>query len=458
MNKTKILAIALLSAVCGSLSAQTTGDYFLYQWDGTKFVKVYTTTFPAATHAHTFSSLTSKPTTVSGYGITDALTASSSLNASNITSGSLGLGRIAQGGATTNDVLKWTGTTWAPSAASGGVTDGDKGDITVSASGATWTIDSGAIGINDVDELTTALAGLAPLEHVHDFADITTGQVSLASIAQGGATPGQTLVYNDGWTPTTKVWVEDGDKGDITLSASGTVYSIDAGVVTNSMLAGSITPSKVAGTAAILGANTFTDQQTLTGASATGSINIAPTWNNVGTTFAGIYMRVVNTNSAPTATLIDLGTTAAGSMFKVAKDGTATFGNSVTSGLYVLTPPGYGFIGANGALTDTRNVFNANGLGLGVSAKIGFQASIASSSPSAFMSALDAYFERLAANVMSVRGASAGGAALNLKEMTAPAAPAADTGTLYFEDNGSGKTRLMVRFPTGAAQQIAIEP
>jgi len=43
-------------------------------------------------------------------------------------------------------------------------------------------------------------------------------------------------------------------------------------------------------------------------------------------------------------------------------------------------------------------------------------------------------------------------------EMTAPAAPAANKGRLYFEDNGSGKTRLMVIFPSGAAQQIAIEP
>lgn len=45
-----------------------------------------------------------------------------------------------------------------------------------------------------------------------------------------------------------------------------------------------------------------------------------------------------------------------------------------------------------------------------------------------------------------------------MQEMTAPAAPAADRVRIYAEDNGSGKTRLMALFATGAAVQIAIEP
>jgi hypothetical protein len=43
-------------------------------------------------------------------------------------------------------------------------------------------------------------------------------------------------------------------------------------------------------------------------------------------------------------------------------------------------------------------------------------------------------------------------------EMTAPAAPAANGVRIYAEDDGAGKTRLMARFATGAAVQIAIEP
>lgn len=43
-------------------------------------------------------------------------------------------------------------------------------------------------------------------------------------------------------------------------------------------------------------------------------------------------------------------------------------------------------------------------------------------------------------------------------ETTAPAAPAANNVRIYAEDDGAGKTRLMARFATGAAVQIAIEP
>jgi hypothetical protein len=50
------------------------------------------------------------------------------------------------------------------------------------------------------------------------------------------------------------------------------------------------------------------------------------------------------------------------------------------------------------------------------------------------------------------------GSYVQLSEMTAPAAPAANSVRIYAVDNGSGKTQLMALFATGAAQQIAIEP
>ena len=47
---------------------------------------------------------------------------------------------------------------------------------------------------------------------------------------------------------------------------------------------------------------------------------------------------------------------------------------------------------------------------------------------------------------------------VEMNEMTAPAAAAANSARLFLQDNGAGKTQLMVIFATGAAQQIAIEP
>jgi hypothetical protein len=67
-----------------------------------------------------------------------------------------------------------------------------------------------------------------------------------------------------------------------------------------------------------------------------------------------------------------------------------------------------------------------------------------------------------AANVMQINNGSGRGsgygAATEMWEMTAPAAPAANGVRIYAVDNGSGKTQLMAIFATGAAQQIAIEP
>jgi hypothetical protein len=71
---------------------------------------------------------------------------------------------------------------------------------------------------------------------------------------------------------------------------------------------------------------------------------------------------------------------------------------------------------------------------------------------------IDVALERDAAGIMEINNGSTGGAALQFLEQTAPAAAATNGARIYAEDNGSGKTRLMVKFQSGAAQQIAIEP
>lgn len=72
----------------------------------------------------------------------------------------------------------------------------------------------------------------------------------------------------------------------------------------------------------------------------------------------------------------------------------------------------------------------------------------------------DVHLARQGSGLLALRGGvgATSGAALNFLEQTAPAAPATNEVYIYAEDNGSGKTRLMARFATGAAVQIAIEP
>ena len=62
------------------------------------------------------------------------------------------------------------------------------------------------------------------------------------------------------------------------------------------------------------------------------------------------------------------------------------------------------------------------------------------------------------AGELDVAGAIHGDKHVELIEITAPAAPAANGVRIYAEDNGAGKTRLMALFSSGAAVQIAIQP
>ena len=126
------------------------------------------------------------------------------------------------------------GTALADLSGSGSLTDGDKGDITVSGGGAAWTIDN--------DAVTTA--------------KILDDNVTLAKIADGSGTGN--VIYFDGadwvelaagadgevlslaggvpsWVASTSL--TDGDKGDITVSASGATWTIDDDAVTLAKIA-----------------------------------------------------------------------------------------------------------------------------------------------------------------------------------------------------------------------------
>ena len=66
---------------------------------------------------------------------------------------------------------------------------------------------------------------------------------------------------------------------------------------------------------------TMTGQLVLQLASATGAINISPTWNNAGTDFNLIYGRATNTSSGASSKLIDVALADGSSGFVVTKAG-----------------------------------------------------------------------------------------------------------------------------------------
>lgn len=118
-------------------------------------------------------------------------------------------------------------------------------------------------------------------------------------------------------------------------------------------------------------------------------------------------------------------------------------------------------IRAYSAATDAASAYvelsatNGNGLGkLSVSATDTGLGRVTSSSDHYF--ALDARIGGGlyvgATNVDPVAGT------IQLAEVSAPSAPAANNVIIYAVDNGSGKTQLMALFSSGAAQQLAIQP
>lgn len=153
----------------------------------------------------------------------------------------------ANGGAflTLGSGLSITGTVLT---ATGGVTDGDKTDITVSSSGAVWTIDNDVVtNAKAADMAQATIKGRAVGAGTGDPTDLTRAQATAVmdqfTTTLQGVVPGSgggtlNFLRADGtWAAPSIGGLVDGDKGDITVSASGATWTIDPDAVTNAQLA-----------------------------------------------------------------------------------------------------------------------------------------------------------------------------------------------------------------------------
>ncbi|MBK9723349.1 MAG: hypothetical protein IPO78_17435 [Saprospiraceae bacterium] len=166
--------------------------------------------------------------------------------------------------------------------------DRDNGDITTSGSGLTWTIDNGTIStakladssVTTVKLISNAVGTTALASSAVTTLKIASNAVDGTKIAMGSDAQGDILYY-DGTdyvrlAPGTSghylktqgaaanpVWaavagISDGDKGDITVSSSGTVWTVDNLAITNAKI-NDVAWSKITSTPTTLSGYGITD-------------------------------------------------------------------------------------------------------------------------------------------------------------------------------------------------------
>ena len=209
-------------------------------------------------------------------------------------------------------------------ASSGAVSDGDKGDIIVSGSGASWDIDTSAVTYAKMQNVSTNqlvlgrnTSGSGHVEEltasqVLDWVGSTQGQILFRDVSGwtvlSPGTNGQILkTQGAGANPT---WVtigtlSDGDKGDITVSSSGAAFTIDNDAVTYAKMQNVSATSRVLGRKTAGAGDTeeltFSEVLDFVGSAAQGDIlyRNASAWVRLGAGTSGYYLQTQGAGANP---------------------------------------------------------------------------------------------------------------------------------------------------------------
>jgi len=174
---------------------------------------------------------------------------------------------------------------------------------------------------------------------------------------------------------------------------------------------------------------------------------------------ASVVPQVVRMAASQTANAFEVQTSASAEQFGIREDGAIRLRDGGNAHPPTIKGANSGFGGAGAIYFGGRTAretavgmsWTGNTGGVHVNSGGGFIFAATTDALSAQTAALT----RVANGIVGVRGSSSGvGGTLSLIEQTAPAAPAANGAYIYADDNG-GSTRLMVRFATGSAYQIA---